>query len=198
MNNNNLLLLPRRVADSVDALRLRRAILGGGVKIPPQVWHRQGFDTLRAGVTRHLPRDRLRDLQRVALALCDWVPQHLDADAEQVLSWSDAELVPLRDFPPLLIRLRGLYDDLCDLSALGWMDLVRRVSPELPEVVVRDWLALLALEAADPLIPPDRWFDVLTVSRAVEASALAVAVGDVAFLDKIADCLITCPHPLPD
>jgi hypothetical protein len=198
MNNNNLLLLPRSVADSVDALRLRRAVVGGGVLIPSQAWHRQGFDTLRAGVTRRIQRDRLRDLQRVALALCEWLPSRLDADAEQVLSWSDTELPPLRDLPPLLIRLRSLYDELCDLSALGWIDLVRRVSPDLPQVVVRDWLGLLSLDATDPVVPPEKWFDVLMLSKAVDASALAIAVGDAEFLEKIAHCLITCPHLLPE
>lgn len=198
MNNNNLLLLPRSVADSVDALRLRRAILSGGVRLPSQAWHRQGFDTLRSGVTRRLPRDRLRDLQRVALALCNWSPERLDAEVEQVLSWTDAELHSLLELPPTLIRLRSFYDDLCDLTALGWMDLVRRVSPDLPEVVVRDWLELLALEGADPVVSPAKWFDVLEASRAVEASALAVAVGDLEFLEKIAHCLMTCPNHLPE
>ena len=198
MNNNNVLLLPRSVADSVDALRIRCAVLGASVRMPSRAWHRQGFDTLRTGVTRHIQRDRLRDLQRVALALCDWSPQRLDAEAEHVVSWAEAEVAPSRALPSTLIRLRNAYDELCKLTALGWIDLVRRVSPDLPEVVVRDWLELLALEGAEPVVPPDRWFDLLSTGRAVQASALAVAVGDLEFLEKIGHCLMTCPHQLPE
>lgn len=189
------LAVPPAVADSVLALRLRLALLSGNVRLLSSAWQRRGIDTLRCGVTCHLEAARLRDLQRITFALFDWNPALFDANATAVLSWCDAQTAPAQRLPPSLVRLRPHYDRLCDLGAIQWIDLITRVSPEMPEVVVRDWLALLVIESVDDGSAAAAWFRYLESRGAVEAVALGVAVGDAEFLDAVTHCLVHCSQP---
>ena len=189
------LAVPSAVADSMIALRLRLATLRGKVRMPSRIWLRRGVDTLRSGLTSCLGVAQLRDLQRITFALFDWNPGHFDKDATTVLSWCDAHIPAPPRLPVLLLRLQGQYDQLCDLRVLEWADLITRLSPDLPEVVVRDWLSLLVDESVEDGAVAAEWFSYLAAGGAVEAVALGVAVGDVEFLEAISQCLLHCPQP---
>lgn len=197
-NPRTQLAVPSAVADSMVALRLRLARLGSKVRMPSRLWRRRGVDALRSGLTCRLGVAQLRDLQRITFALFDWNPGHFDKDAMTVLSWCDAHMPAPPRLPLLLLRLRHQYDQLCDLRALEWADLITRLSPELPEVVVRDWLSLLVFEALEDDTVAAEWFSYLAAGSAVEAVALGIAVGDVEFLETISQSLLYGPQPAID
>ena len=187
------LAVPSGVADSMVALRLRLAKLRGKVRMPARIWHQRGLDALRSGLKGRLGMAQLRDLQRVTFALFDWNPTLFDQDATTVLTWCDAHVEAPPRLPVLLLRLQHQYDQLCDLCVLEWANLITRLSPEIPEVVVRDWLNLLVVESKEDDAVATEWFSYLAASGAVESVALGIAVGDLEFLEAIAQGLLYCP-----